>query len=439
MAGTAGALLAPALLALGTPGATAGPPPSGTSPSTAVVRAAEDGSFEPRTGVTFNDPTTRRTSQVLLRQVVRSIEETEAGEEIRIATWNFDDGPALRALVEAAERGVAVGVVVSARVDNDSYRALAEALNGDDSADTSAVQCSGGCRSRTRIMHAKVFLFSRVGTARHVSMVSSSNLTSAARFRQWNDLLTTRSSEVYDFLSRIVDEYAADTSLEDPFEARTLGDHRIWVFPAGDRNPQLSQLRKVRCHGATGRTGTPDGRTRIRVSVAGWFDVYGEDIAKRLRVLWDRGCDVRVVTTLAGRGINAALRATYGRGPVPMRRLAWDRNGDGVPDRYLHQKSMAVSGVFGDDTSATVVMTGSPNWSERAARSEEIWVRVLDRPALTRRYLTRVDRLFSSPSSSPRLTTRAELQRALRARAARAARVDGGTAQPRLPRWLELD
>jgi phosphatidylserine/phosphatidylglycerophosphate/cardiolipin synthase-like enzyme len=174
------------------------------------------------------------------------------------------------------------------------------------------------------------------------------------------------------------------------------------------------------------------------VTVAGWFDSYGEDIAKRLRHLWDRGCDVKVVTTLAGRGVNRALKARYGRGPVPQRELSWDRNYDGVPDRYLHQKSIAISGVYDGDTSASVVFTGSPNWSARAARSEEVWMRVFG-PGITQAYLARADRLYNSPYSSARSTTRAELQRRLAAHARTTSGETGGTGKVALPGWLELD
>ena len=397
---------------------------------TTPVLAEDENSFEPALGVTFNDPATARSGRLILQQVLKSVRSTEAGEQVRIAAWAFDDRPARDALVAAAARGVKVQVVVSGRVDNDNWDALRTALNNDDSADTFAVQCRGGCRSRAPIMHSKFYMFSRVGDMENVTMVSSSNLTEPARYRQWNDLVTTRSAKVYDFLARVFDDYAKDEPVADPSQVQTLGDYRVFAYPVEDSNPQLNQLRSVRCHGATGRTGTADGRTRIRVAVAGWFDTYGEAIAKKLRSLWDRGCDVKVVTTLAGRGVNRAFRATYGRGPVPMRQLAWDLNGDGLPDRYLHQKSLAISGVFGDDTSSSVVLTGSPNWSLRAARSEEVLIRVLDRPGLTRRYLARVDRLFSSRFASSRVTSPAQLHRSL---------VQHGRVSGQLPEWLELD
>jgi len=395
------------------------------------VLAAEEVPFEPSSGVTFNDPMHFSSSNDILQQVLESVRNTEAGEQIRVATWNFDDAPSVRALVDAAERGVTVQVVVAGQVANANWDALRQALNHDASKATFAMRCHAGCRSRAPIMHTKMYLFSRVGTSGHISMFGSSNLTTPARNRQWNDLVTTASTKVYDFLTGIFDQYTLDKPVPHPYEAKTLGDYRVWVYPVGDRNPQAKQLKKVRCHGATGGTGTRDGRTRIRVSVAGWFDSYGQAIADRLRRLWDQGCDVRVVTTLAGRGVNQTLKARTGRGPVPIRQLAFDGNHDGVPDRYLHSKSMAISGVFAGDTSASVVLTGSPNWSTRAAHSDEIWVRILDHAGMTRRYLQRVDQLYRSPFSSPRITTRAELQRALQLHAR--------TSGQQHPDWLELD
>src|SRR5215213_3509650 len=127
------------------------------------VLAAEELPFEPTVGVTFNDPTRRSTSNLILRQVLESVRNTLPGEQIRVATWNFDDEASVKALVDAAQRGVKVQVVVSGAVANPNWRALRQALNNDASEETFAVQCQSGCRSRSPIMHTKMYLFSRVG------------------------------------------------------------------------------------------------------------------------------------------------------------------------------------------------------------------------------------------------------------------------------------
>ena len=142
------------------------------------------------------------------------------------------------------------------------------------------------------------------------------------------------------------------------------------------------------------------GRTKIRIAVAGWFNGYGEEIARKVRSLWDRGCDIRIVTTLLGRGVNRTLRNPAGRGPVPIHSLYQDRDADEVPERYLHMKSVSIQGVYGGNTAASLVWTGSPNWSARAARSDEVWVKVFDAPVLAPRYAAR-DRAAADDRPGP--------------------------------------
>ncbi len=157
-----------------------------------------------------------------------------------------------------------------------------------------------------------------------------------------------------------------------------------------------------------------------------------------MRRLWDQGCDVRIITTLAGRGVNQTLKNGRGRGAVPIRRVTIDRNGDRVPERYLHMKAISIHGGFGDDPSADVLITGSPNWSSRAQRSDEIVFRFLEVPALARQYAAHVDRLFGGPYSHRR-TVGGVLRPG--------AEVDGGEAadgdrvgrRPATPAWYELD
>lgn len=381
--------------------------------SPATVRAAESVSsvaaarraprWVPPVGVLLNDPTTKD-ARAILSRVIRATDLTPRGETIRIVVWNLDDRRIVDALVRAKRRGVKVQVVVSGVVDNPSYTRLKTILNRNRTDQSFAKQCRAGCRSSASIMHSKIFLFSRVNGARWTSMFGSSNLATPAGARQWNDMVTLRSKGLYDYFVKIFNEYAADKSLAKPYEVRTVANTRVTLFPVGNRNPVADELRRVQCTGATGGTGTR-GRTKIRVAIAGWFDAYGAEIASQLRSLWDRGCDVKIVTTLSGRGVNKTLRARTGRGPVPIKNISVDRNEDGVPERYLHLKALAISGVYDGDTSASVVFTGSPNWSARAQKSDEVWVRMIERPGFVAQYVRKVNALYSSRDASSRRTT----------------------------------
>lgn len=386
--------------------------------------------WTPPIGVLFNDPIVGGRARAILARVIRSIRATVKGETIRIVVWNLDDRPIVAALLDAVHRKVTVQVVVSGLTANHNWTTLREGLRVNRRDDSFARKCHGACRSRAKIMHAKIFMFSRIHKASNISMFGSTNLTTPAGNRQWNDMVTVKNKHLYDFFVKTFNEYAKDRPIRHPFEVYDEGRYRATLFPALDRNPVVAQLRKVACRGATGGTGNPNGRTEIRIAIAGWFDAYGGAIARQLRVLWERGCDIKIVTTLAGRAVNRYLRNPSGRGPVPMREVTIDNNDDGIPERYLHMKAIAVSGVFDGDRAASVVLTGSPNWSTRAQRSDEVWVRLLDRPIIVRQYHRHVDRLYASPAAHFRSVSPRRFGRS-------SSTAAGGRAS--VPSWFEMD
>lgn len=383
--------------------AVAVPPGSVVADGTAMRTAQRQVGFTPADGVIFSNPVGREPRQILTH-VIKAIRNTPRGEKVRIAVWNFDDRPTADALVKAFERGVIVQLVVAGSVDSASFRSVATVLNERPHDVSFAIKCRGACRSGRKVMHSKIFLFTRSGDARHVSMFGSSNLTTPAGNRQWNDLVTVSSRALFEYFEQTFIEYALDTPVADPYVRDDIGRYRVYLYPSGpERNPVLDELGRIECAGALGM---PGGRTRIRIAVAGWFDAYGEKIARRVKALWDAGCDVRIINTLTGRGVNRALRSAKGRGPVPIRRLEEDRNGDGTAERYLHMKAIAITGVFDGNPRAKVVVTGSPNWSTSASNSDEVLVRIIKSGGLAATYQRWIDHLYSSPSAHSRVRFR---------------------------------
>ena len=122
---------------------------------------------------------------------------------------------------------------------------------------------------------------------------------------------------------------------------------------------------------------------------------------------------------------------------MPIHSLYQDRDADKVPERYLHMKSVSIQGVYGGNTAASLVWTGSPNWSARAARSDEVWVKVFDAPVLARRYAEHVDRLRTIILDQGEEDLRVAMRRYVQQRTLM-LRQTGGTG-PVLPDWLELD
>jgi phosphatidylserine/phosphatidylglycerophosphate/cardiolipin synthase-like enzyme len=395
--------------------------------TTALVAQAKKPSrgFTPPSGALLSDPTIRGQKRLILNRVVRSVRNTAKGETIRTAVWNYDDRAVTNALIDAHQRGVHVQVVVANSVRNGNWNRTVAALNANRSDRSFAVRCRGGCRSRS-ILHAKFMLISRVRKAHDISMVGSFNLTKPAGFRQWNDMVTVKNKPFYKSLVKTFREYARDHRVARPYQVTDLGEQKITLWPAIGRNTIREELQRVKCMIPAADVVNGQTRTRIRIAIAGWFDSFGTNIAKQVRSLWARGCNIKIITTLTGRGANRTLRSHKGRGPVPIRRVIIDRNQDRVPERYLHMKAMAIKGVFDGDPKADVLITGSPNWSARAQRSDEILFRFLDVPKLVKQYSAHIDRLFAQRFSRGKTTSKHLLGRYLE-------------GDETLPDWFELD
>jgi phosphatidylserine/phosphatidylglycerophosphate/cardiolipin synthase-like enzyme len=393
-----------------------------TVPLTQPVAAAAERRWAPPEGVVMSDPMIPSAQRAILKRVNRAIRNTAKGEFIRIAVWNYDDRATARSLVDAHRRGVHVQIVVASSVQNPNWDWTRRVLNRNKRDRSFAVRCRGACRSAGKIMHSKFVLISRVHRVHNISMVGSYNITRAAGNRQWNDLVTVHNQWLYRSLRGTFREYARDQPVASPFQVSSFGRHKVTLWPSYRRNTIRAELRHVSCKVPAG-----DGyrRTKVRIAIAGWFDAFGYDIARKVRRLWDRGCNIRIITTLAGRGVNRVLRNPRGRGPVPIRQVTVDNDLDGIPERYLHMKAVAIRGGFAGDSTANVLITGSPNWSSRASRSDEIVFRFLSSKRLVGQYFGHIDRLYRGPWSH----TRTDLDPVL------ARRVVSGD----LPEWFELD
>jgi hypothetical protein len=276
-------------------------------------------------GAVFSSPLDRNGGREILTQVYRSIYASPKGSTIRLVVWNFADPAITTALIAADKRGVNVQVVVAESVRNKQWFRIRDALSKNPKDRSFAVRCHNACRTDRYVMHAKIFLFSQAGKRKHVSMFGSTNLTKAAGNRQWNDQTTTANKGLYDFFVQTFKEYAADRTVSTGNDIYDNGRYRVVLFPVPETNPVAEALSKVKCHPPKG-SGAGNRRTVVRIAIAGWFDEFGLNIARQVRRLWDTGCDLRIVTTLAGRKINRVLKQRYGH----------HRQGQGPGPRVLH-------------------------------------------------------------------------------------------------------
>lgn len=345
-------------------------------------RGRAKSSFRPRPGPVFNNPVAgtdkRRT---IFRKIMRSIDATPQGQEIKIFTWNFLTSEGTDALLRAQRRGVRVRLLMDKRnnteVPNGPYRRLRAGLmrvneerpNGRRSW---ARVCQGSCRGNNGSAHSKFFMFSKVGPTPRVVMQGSANFTLASTNNQWNDIYThTRSERVWQFFSKTFREAVADEPARPAYLSQSFENFRLVMFPSigsAAKDPVMQMLNRVRCRGAK-NTGT--GRTRIRIAPDVIRQDRGMRLGRKVRQLWDNGCDVRIGYTVMGIDVGRMLRAGGGRGPVPLRHLVQDTNNDGEFDNYFHLKAMSIVGHMAGNRRAYAVLNGSANWSGLGGISDE--------------------------------------------------------------------
>jgi phosphatidylserine/phosphatidylglycerophosphate/cardiolipin synthase-like enzyme len=348
----------------------------------AQAQQVEEAPWAPTNGGFFNNPWgDRRAKFEIERQIMAAIEHAQRGSHIRIAVYSFDRVNVAKALIKAHRRGVYVQVLHNDHQYTPAMRMLKKALGTHRGKKSWDYTCRTGCRSVQGVLHDKIYLFEHTGTARDVVMTGSANLTLNAAAHQFNDLLVKKGSpSLHQTFLRLFRELKKDKTARPLFEHKTLDNYQLWVMPhphnTAANDPIMKVLDDVRCWGARGGTGT-DGRTKIRVSMHSWAGERGTFIARRLRHLYARGCDVKVMWALGGAEMKRMFDRPTRHGLVPRRADGYNTDCDVLHqvDMYSHQKYLTISGWYGDDRSSSYVFTGSSNWTSSGISGDELVLR----------------------------------------------------------------
>ena len=399
---------------------------------TVATRTPPPNHYTPVVGVKVNNPLgTKAAKRRIVSHLLRTINSVPYHGKIRIATWNYKSREITDALIAAHRRGVSVRVVIdrlnaNADAPNPPFWRLTRALKGSHNQARApqyrsfTQRCVSSCRGRGGIAHVKFYTFSKAGQATDIVEYGSFNATDVATRQQWNDLYTVRGKPaMYDQFNHVFDQMVKDKPVAQPFLHYTNGKYLENFYPFKGQgtahDPILSELNRTNCSGATGGTGV-NGHTKIRIAQTSMHGDRGKALASRLRQMWVRGCSIKIVYAVFGNEVLNILRHTS-RGPVPIRQIAQDFDKDGVYDRYLHMKTMAISGVWSGRTNANVTWNGSANWTGVALASDEVVVRIFD-ASVRRTYSDWFDYLFAHPpafSNNPgtAVETRLALKRAI--------------------------
>ncbi len=353
-----------------------------------LVPPAPPDTYVPAEGLLFNHPFRSDRGQIS-RHIIRMINSTAAGSTIKIAAFGIASRTAVDALIAARNRGVSVQVIGDAHLVNpkhDLYSPgfvrLRRALGRDHTKPSWAMVCNHSCRGVGGNMHAKYYLFDNVSGVQWVSVTGSANLTTYAVRGQWNHAKTVIDQTVYDQLVGVFNQM----TLDQPASPVTLhmvsapfGDE--WIFPmptiSEATDPVSPVLAGVQC-----LTTQPDNtvvRTKIRIAMYAWFNARGVWLAKRVRSLWNQGCDVAIEIGIGSKSTRTILRSRSGRGPIPAKRVV-THDATGALKTYLHSKYVTILGNVNGNPNAAVVISGTCNFTALGNYSDE-FTSIYDSPA----------------------------------------------------------
>ncbi|WP_067439648.1 phospholipase D-like domain-containing protein [Nocardioides jensenii] len=291
-------------------------------------------------------------SHAVVARILELIENTPAGERIRIVGRSFSLQPVASAMIAAHERGVRVQIAINGAASRD-FKAVArmtEAFGTDRSAD-SFVHLSPRSAPRS---HQKIWTFTRTGESRRVVLFGSANL-SYLSLQQYSDMYVFVGR---DRLWRVAQRNFRDRAGLAPGSTHGLnarfGHDELWLYPKaeGTTDPVLQVLAPL-----------PADQMTLRIVAHAWYGPRGDRIARTAVDKFRAGARVEVIGATVGDSVRAILENAGV--PVHPGRFA---NGEDV-----HNKLMLVQWVDQAGKRRRTILTGSDNWAaESFERSEGV-------------------------------------------------------------------
>ncbi len=346
--------------------------------------------YTPKAGVVFNNPVGSKAKELAINRTIdRAIDAAPKNSTIYMAQYLFDINSTADKLVAAYRRGVHVRVLVDDGVRNKQVKRVRKAIGTNKKKLSFVATCSHSCMSsKASVMHAKFYLFSKAGTAKYVSLISSANPYHGNIYKSWNDLDTiVNNPTIYGSLRQYFFDMLKDKNNGNYFRTTTSGKYRIYMYPQTPRRANdvvlLSALNHVKCTGVAKGYGSK-GRTVIRVANWGWTATR-VDVAKRLATLHARGCNIEVILN-SGRTGPTVMRTLLRHdkyGQIKVYDAWYDKNRNDVAEYYMHLKLMTVNGNWFNRPNTKVTYTGSQNLTAAGTLvNNDMLLRIMGGPEL---------------------------------------------------------
>jgi phosphatidylserine/phosphatidylglycerophosphate/cardiolipin synthase-like enzyme len=336
-------------------------------------------SYTPPTGAFFNRPNSsnRADQLILMQQIMNAVDSVPAGSYIRFVAYSFSYGPMVGHLLDAHKRGVNVRLLIDSHTETQQIRDLRSGLKATTPWGNKSYlkTCKYSCMSsKPSFIHSKLYLFSRVGNATHVSMMSSANVAETGISGSWNNTYTVANNKtLYDANVDNFNDMLPDTTNTNYYHTVTSGPYKAYFFPRAGSSPTsdtfYNVLSDVSCTGATGGYGS-DGRTVIKLSTYTWTSLRLY-LADKLTELAKKGCQIEVV--YPGDNVDKEV-ATELLSSKKIKVYNGRNNG-----RYPHSKYLLINGVY-QGVSQKPVYTASQNLTKTSLReSNEVMLRIDNR------------------------------------------------------------
>jgi phosphatidylserine/phosphatidylglycerophosphate/cardiolipin synthase-like enzyme len=347
-----------------------------------IVPPAQAAPYTPETGLLFNDPVSpnRAEQYKLMSQIENAVDNVPAGSYIRFITYSFDLGDIGAALIDAHKRGVNVRLLIDSHTETSTIRTVRDELKKSYGLGNKSYlkTCKFSCMSNTTsYIHSKIYMFSRVGNAKYVSMISSANLAETGVSRSWNNTYTiVNNKTIYDANKDNFNDMLPDKTNTDYYHTVVSGKYKEYYFPRAGSTPKSDTiyniLSDVSCSDSTGH------QTKIKLATYNWTTrrLY---IADKLTALRKKGCDIQVLYPDGAGGrdtVWSEVANTLLDGGVPAHNALLDRNGSVL---YTHSKYVLIDGVYQGVPNQKLVYSTSQNLTNNSLReSNEVILRIMD-------------------------------------------------------------
>jgi hypothetical protein len=327
----------------------------------------------PANDVVFNNPGGSPAEQLaVMNQVKDSVDSVPGGSYIRFAVYSFSWNPMATALIAAHKRGVNVRLLVDSHTETPEIRTLRSGLKKSTPYGNKSYlkTCKYSCMSnKPSFIHSHLYLFSRVGNATQVSMISSANPAGTGITESWNNTYTVDDSTLYAANVDNFNDMLPDKTNTNYYHTVESPPYKEYFFPRAGSTKNSDTIYNILNDVSCPST--------IKLTTYFWTNlrVY---LAEKLRDLKKKGCTVEVIYPDGPGGqdtieskVTAAL--VVGKDPVPT------YNTRAFKGFYMHNKVLLISGTYQGVGNQKIVYTTSQNLTKTSLRySNEVMLRIPD-------------------------------------------------------------